>query len=301
MMYIKRLKYSDIPFSAIDGCLYSYEIQPGPVMNLGPANSSRLTLCCQVSSTQNATDFSIQWHQSSKFPTDVSIRDSGTILVSDEHPPETKENTTNKKKIVWSKLTVDDYKDNAYYWCSVKITFSDSDISNPSTVANITFFNDTQIQTCNCGDGPAQNVRLSSKLRCAESNATVTEASDENDVCQYDDIHKPTAAESTVTTVTTSDSSDIDETNGSTTTRKVTESSTTLFMAELSKSTNHETTVETTTEIDGYKDTTTQAASSADTEIWLTTAESSKRDEIERIMLIFTVGKSLSSKYTYYT
>lgn len=283
-----------------DKCQYRYDIQPGPTIN-SPANSTRLILCCQVWSASNASGFSIQWHHSPTFPTAVSGADINTTIF-DEDQIETKENAT--LKIVWSKLTLDDYKgtgDDGYYWCSVNV--KDSNVSNPSTVAYVPFLNGTQTQTCNCGDGPAQNIistqLLSTKLRCAESAISINKSDPENDICLQDDHRKPTRVEEDLMTTTPPEmdkitTADIDETNGSTP-RGVTERLTTSPTTETSsggRSTKHVATVETMTENAQYQETTTHITNSADTER-LTTAESSRRDEIERIMLSFTMSKSL--------
>ena len=255
-----------------------------------PANSTRLILCCQVSSASNVPHFSIQWHHSPTFPNAVSIVND-TVTMFDPDQTEMKENIILSKKIVWSKLTVDDKGDDGYYWCSVNT--NNSDISNPSTVVNISFLNGTQIQTCNCGDGPVQNVsKRFSKLRCAENNVSITKSDTQSDLCLQDDDDKhpqlTTAPEDymMITTLPEIDT-EIDKTNESATQESLTTLPKPTEVSSNDESTNHAGNVEITTKT-AYEDV-TETTNTADTE-WLTTAEASRRDQLDRIMMSFTVG-----------
>jgi hypothetical protein len=202
-----------------DHCLYSYDIQPGPLVksfNQSLENGTHLTLCCQVSSEETTfANFSIQWHYSSIYPLpsnkESDIKD--TIILQANQTIIWKIDI--KKSLVWSKLTthIQEEKDTGFYWCSVNNgTFI------PSTVLNISSLEDVQLQTCNCDDKPILDHSLDSilfsKFPCAYGN--ISEMEPQSDECKKADQDKLSPSTNTVEDLMTTAAYEIDTDNGTT-------------------------------------------------------------------------------------
>lgn len=263
-------------------------------------NDTQLILCCQVSTEPkpDIPDFSIQWHYSSIFPKIINKTSDTAVDYGQIHMNNT---ATFSRKTVWSKLTVD-FKlghTEGYYWCSVNIndTFYPSGVLNISTVAEI------RLQACTCGDGPVTDNTQFSKFLCANSDFKKI-----SDTCPHGDTGETTQATSVANDLRTTIPYDIGK-NNTTTTHEVTESSTTSSteVSTNNNSTNHHTSMEITTETSNNNKSTThhidmqittensyeditQATNVADTE-GLTTAETLEKDQLDRIMMSFTIGK----------
>ena len=253
--------------------------------NQPSVNGTHLTLCCQVSSEETAAaSFSIQWHHSSIYPLASNKTSDIKNTIIGQTAQTIIQQIENNTRLVWSKLTTHilEEKDIGFYWCSVKS--NDSDTFIPSTVLNISLLEDIQLQTCNCGDRPIIDSTLFSEFPCATGN--VSEVDTQSDNCQQGGNKEASLSTNVAKDLWTTVPPEIDIDNGSTT-GQGTESLTTL-PTELSSSTTQETTVEITTE-KVYEDI-IHSTNAADTE-WPTTAGTSRRDQLDRIMISFTVGK----------
>lgn len=270
--------------------------------NQSQENGTHLTLCCQVSTV--FANFSIQWHytDSMHLPSKESdIKDTIFVVPTSNQTVMTSMwRNESKISLVWSKLTIHiEEKDTGLYWCSVKS--NDSGTFIPSTVLNISLVEDIQLQTCNCDDGPIVDSSLFSKLRCTYGNVSKMEP--QSNECQQAD-HKTPPSTNTVTVedLMTTAPSEIDTDNGTApseigtengnTTGEGTAESLTVLPTKLSSSTTQEmtVTVEITTDSEKERDDTTQATYAPDTE-GPATAETPRRDQLNKIMLNFIVGK----------
>ena len=140
------------------------------------SGSPVLILCCQVSSALR-TDFSIQWHYSIfQLPSDKKSDIKDTIINIDQankqYSIDVKRATLAGRTRVWSQLRVNEFdhkgEENGYFWCSVNSSGLITETSNPSTVLNISSTDNMQLQTCSCGNGPANMSIGLSVLRCAD-------------------------------------------------------------------------------------------------------------------------------------
>ena len=274
-------------------CLYRFDIQPAPVSkasNLSStSNGSLLTLCCQVSTEQNETDFSIDWHHSPTSPISKTGNSENNNIVtnSDEYKIETNETIINSKKTVWTKLIVtsfDQKGDNNYFWCSVNSTISNT--------LNISSVDGIPLQSCNCSDGPI-TIDDDSSLYCADNNTSIiTIDGQSSNECSQENIETPSQPTRAIQTPTMFVSADNEREKNRSTTQEVTKSLTTTSteVANKDTSTTHKITVEMTTVSTKRADVeTTQATNEVETE-WSTIAERSERAERDRIITIFIIG-----------
>ena len=273
--------------------------------NQSQENGTHLTLCCQVSSTVFA-NFSIQWHHTDSMhplPSKESDIKNTIIVVPTNQTVMTSIWRSEGISLVWSKLTIHiEEKNTGLYWCSVKS--NDNGTFIPSTVLNISSVEDIQLQTCNCDDGPIVDTSLFSKLHCTYGN--VSEMEPQSSECQQTDQDKtlmpPSTNTVTVEDLKTTTPSEIDTDNGTapseigtdngSTIEEGTAESLTVLPTKLSSSTTQETTVtvEITTNSEKEHDDTTQVTYAPDTE-GPATAETPRRDQLNKIMLNFIVGK----------
>ena len=281
--------------TCIDQCLYRYDIQPGPIVksfNQSLENGTRLTLCCQVSSEgTTVTNFSIQWHYwTYPFPSNKSSDIENTIIAPTNQSTmvSTWKIENNTRLVVWSKLSthIQRKKDTGFYWCSVKP--NDNDTYFPSTVLNISFLEDIQLQTCNCDDGPIVDSTLFSKLPCASGN--VTEIDPQSDNCQQPDRDKKPPSTNRAEALMITTPPEVNKYNESTTGEGTTGTLMTSPTKLPSSTTmTHTTTVEITNE-KAYEDITQTTTNMPDTE-GLTTAVTSRRDRLDKIVMSFIIGK----------
>ena len=290
-----------------DQCPYNYDIQPGLVIksfNQSQENGTHLTFCCQVSS--EFANFSINWHHNSEesmlYSLSSKVEDIEETIISSTNQTQIttpRRKIKGKRTIVWSKLTrhIQDEKDTGYYWCSVK--FYDNGIMSfvPSSVVNISSVEDIQLQICKCDNGPIVNGSLFSKFRCASGN--VSEMETQSNECQPSDQDEmpPSTSTATVEDLNTTTPSEMDTVNGTapsaigTDNGSTTGEGTAESLTDLPTSTQETIViVEITTDSEKEHDDTTQATYAPDTE-GPTTAEIPRRDQLDKIMLNFIVGK----------
>ena len=184
--------------------------------------------------------------------------------------------TVHNTRLVWSKLTtrIQNENDLGFYWCSIKPTESNSFIL--STVLNVSLLEDIELQTCNCGDGPIVDSTLFSEFPCV--NGTVSEVDAQSDICPQGNNKKTPLSTNVAKGVWTTVPAEIDIDIGSTT-GEGTESWTSL-PTELPSSTTQETTLEIMTKTTAAYEDITQATNAAD-----------PRDQLDTIIISFTVGK----------
>ena len=294
-----------------DQCPYSYDIHPRLLVksfNQSQENGTDLTFCCQVSSEETEFakyNFSIEWHHIDhnsesmlySISSKCKVEDIEKTIISSTNQTQITPgwNTTENRTLEWSKLTIhiQQTKDTGYYWCSVKFNDNRTMPFVPSTVLNISSVEDVQLQICKYDNGPIivnSSESLFSKFRCASDN--VETQSNECQPSDQDEI-PPSTSTATVEDLNTTTPSEIGTTapseigteNGSTTGEETAEILTDLL-------TTQETiiTVEITTDSEKEHDDTTQATYAPDTE-GPTTAETPRRDQLNKIMLNFIVGK----------
>ena len=250
------------------------------------SNDTLLILCCQVSSKLNAPDFVIQWHQSATIPiaTNKTSANENTAIEETDRA----EMTVNSRKIVWSKLRIDTltYKesDGGYFWCSVN---NDNNTFIPSYVLNISSIENVQLQTCGCDDGLIVVDNTQFYSRCANSDVHIINDI-QSDKCPQGEDGKLSQSTNATEDLWTTASSQIDINNGSTIQEVKGLTTLPTKAPNNDKSTTHHTNVQITNE-KIYEDI-TQATSAADTK-WLTTAETSKKGQLESVMMSFTIGK----------
>ena len=286
-----------------DQCPYNYDVQPGLVIksfNQSQENCTHVTFCCQVSS--EFANFSINWHhnleESMLYSLSSKVKDIEETIISNQTQIITpRRKIKEKRTIAWSKLTrhIQDEKDTGYYWCTVK--FNDNDTFVPSSVVNISLVEDIQLQICKCDNGPIVNGSLFSKFRCASGN--VSEMETQSNECQPSDLDEmpPSTSTATVDDLNTTTPSEIDTVNGTAPSEIGTENGSTTgeetaeSLTDLPTSTQETIiTVEITTDSEKEHDDTTQATYAPDTQGPIT-AEIPRRDQLDKIMLNFIVGK----------
>ena len=290
---------------------YSYDIHPRLLVksfNQSQENGTHLTFCCQVSSEETEFakyNFSIEWHHIdhnsesmlySILSSNLKVEDTeNTIISSINQTQITPEwNITESRTLEWSKLTIhiQRKKDTGYYWCSVK--FNDNGtMFVPSTVLNISSVEDIQLQTCKYDNGPIivnGSESLFSKFRCASGNVET-----QSNECQPSDQDEmpPSTSTATVEDLNTTTPSETDTVNGtapSTDNGSTTGEETAETLTDLPTTQETIVTMEITTDSEKEHDDTTQATYAPDTEGPIT-AEIPRRDQLDKIMLNFIVGK----------
>ena len=257
-------------------------------------NGTHLTLCCQISSEEiTLANVSIEWHHKLEYPLPSRDKDIQDTVLDVQTEQIVMARNESKISLVWSKLTkhIQKEEETGFYWCSMKLrngTFIQS------TVLNISSVEDIQLQTCNCNDGPIVNSTLFSKFRCTYGN--VSEMEPQSNECQQvnQDEMPPSTSTATVEDLNTTTPSEIDTVNGTAPSEIGTENGSTTGeeTAESLTTGTQETivTVEITTDSEKEHDDTTQATYAPDTQ-GPTTAETPRRDQLNKIMLNFIVGK----------